>query len=137
MDQCSLLEAQLQSGQQLVEQFMADGHSVQAAFWARTSDDENWFLYIVTELVDQLGSLETYRTVRSALEKLGPSWLALSEVKVISPAEPMSQDVISIIKQRNSPLPTRIGSRVLGRIGVDQAYLYPYALVQSSHSTAP
>jgi len=137
MDQSALVGQQIDAGQQLIEQLVAEGQPIQSAFWARTSDDENWYLYIATELVDRIGSLETYRVVRAALQKLKPSWVSLSEVKVISPEDPTSQEVVSIVKRGNSPLPTRVGSRTLGRIAVDQAYLYPDAMATRSHSVAP
>ena len=124
MDQISLVSDRIDDGRRIVERFAADGNPVQAAFWARTTDEGQWFLYIVTELVDRVGSLETYRAVGVSREKLGESSLTFSETKVVSPNSPVGRAVLAIVARNPGRLVNRFKDTTLGPLDVDQTYIY-------------
>src|SRR2546426_12048478 len=93
VDQSTLVEDQIADGRRFVERFAADGNPVQAAFWVKTAEEGLWFLYVVTELIDRVGPAAAYRAVHAALQKLGESGVSSSEIKVISPKNPIAKDV--------------------------------------------
>lgn len=124
MDQSTLVEDQIDDGRRFVERFAADGNPVQAAFWVKTAEEGLWFLYVATEIVDREGPAAAYRAVHAALRKLGESWVPSSEIKVISPNNPVTQDVLAVMARHPGRLATRFGGKTLGSIAVEQTYIY-------------
>jgi len=124
VDQSTLVENQIDDGRRFVERFAADGTFVQAAFWVKTAEEGLWFLYVVTEIVDRDGPAAAYRTVHASLRKLGDTWVASSEIKVVSPSNPIAKDVLAIMARHPGRLATRYGGKTLGSMAVEQVYIY-------------
>ncbi len=125
MDQSALVEEQIDDGRRFVERFAADGNPVQAAFWVQTAEEGNWFLYVASDIVESDGPAAAYRAVRASLQKLGESWVSSSEIKVVSPNNPIAKDVLAITARYPGRLATRFGSKILGSMAVDHTYIYP------------
>lgn len=124
MDQSTLVEDQIDDGRRFVERFAADGNPVQAAFWVKTAEEGLWFLYVATEIVDREGPAAAYRAVHAALRKLGESWVPSSAIKVISPNNPVAQDVLAVMARHPGRLATRFDGKTLGSTAVEQTYIY-------------
>ena len=43
---------------------------MKAAFWLYTSEADQWFLYLVSDVVDQKGIIEAYKAVYKAMKRL-------------------------------------------------------------------
>ncbi len=125
MDQSTLVGDQIDEGRRFVERFAADGNQVQAAFWVKTAEDGNWFLYVVTELVERAGPAVAYRAVHAALRKLGEAGVPSSQIKVIGPNNLIAKDVLSVMARHPGRLATQSAARTLGSMAVDQCYIYP------------
>lgn len=125
MDQSTLVENQIDAGRQFVERFAADGNPVQAAFWVKTAEEGLWFLYVATNTVDRVGPAAAYRAVQTSLQKLRDSWVSSSEIKVVSPANPIAKDILAIMLRHPGRLATRFGGKTLGYMAVEQTYIYP------------
>lgn len=123
MDQGTLVDDQIGNGRRFVERFAADGNSVQAAFWVKTAEEGFWFLYVATEIFDRDGPAAAYRAVHASLRKLGEAAVASSEIKVISPKNPIVKDVLAIAVRHPGRLAT--GSTTLGSLAVEQTIIYP------------
>jgi hypothetical protein len=123
VDQGTLVEEQIHDGRRFVERFAADGNPVQAAFWVKTAEEGIWFLYVATELFDRDGPAVAYRAVEASLQKLGPSGLSGSAIKVIGPHNPIAKDVLAIMGRHPGRLAT--GSTTLGSLPVEQTIIYP------------
>ena len=67
MDQVALVEDQIADGRRFVERFAADGNTVQAAFWVKTAEEGDRFLYVVTDLYDNDGPAVAYKAVHRSL----------------------------------------------------------------------
>lgn len=134
MDQSTLVEDQIDDGRRFVERFAADGNPVQAAFWVKTAEEGLWFLYVVTELIDRVGPAAAYRAVHEARGKLGESWVSSSEIKVISPNNPIAKDVLTVMSRHPGRLATRFGGKSLGSIAVEQTYIYAPHFFTSAHA---
>ena len=53
MDQATLVEHQIDDVPRLIDQLKRDHFDVKAAFWLYTSESEQWFLYLVSDVVDR------------------------------------------------------------------------------------
>lgn len=126
MDQGTLLaQQQLDDGLNFIQRFAADGNCVTASFWALTAEEGIWFLYVASDIIDREGPAVAYRSVRKSLQQLENSWISGSDIKVISPNNPITQDVLAVMSRHPGRVPTWLGSRRLGLVEVEQAYLYP------------
>ena len=125
MDQSTLVEDQIADGRRFVERFAADGNLVHAAFWVKTAEEGMWYLYVATDVVERDGPAAAYRAVHASLRKLSDSWVASSEIKVVSPGNPIVKDILAIMARHPGRLATRYGSKTLGSMTVEQVYIYP------------
>ena len=125
MDQSALVKDRVYDGRRFVERFAADGNPVQAAFWVQTAEEGIWFLYIVTDIIDRLGPAAAYRAVHASAQRLGESSIASSEVKVISPNNPIATDVLATMARQPSRSASRLIGQTLGMMDIEQAYVYP------------
>lgn len=125
MDKSALVGDEISDGRRFIERFAADGNSVEAAFWVKTDEDELWFLYVVTDLVDLEGPAAAYRAINESLKNVGECWITSSEIKAIGPRNPTAKDVLAIMARYPGRLPARFGGRTLGSMSVDQLYIYP------------
>ncbi len=134
MDQSTLVEDQIDDGRRFVERFAADGNPVQAAFWVKTAEEGLWFLYVATDIVERVGPAAAYRAVHASLQKLGESWVFSSEIKVVSPNNPIAKDVLAVTARHPGRLATRFGGKTLGSMAVDQTYIYPPHFFTFAHA---
>ncbi len=125
MDQSALVEDRIDDGRRFIERFAANGQSVRAAFWVKTVEEGIWFLYVVTDLVDREGPTAAYRAVHSALQQLREPSVSSSEIKVISPNNPIAKDVLAAMARYPGRLGTRFGGNSLGSMAIEQIHIYP------------
>ena len=123
MDQGTLAEVPIDDGRRFIERFAADGNPVQAAFWAKTAEEGLWFLYVAAEIFDRDGPAAAYRAVHTSLRTLGKSTVSSSEIKVISPNNPIAKEVLAVMARHPGRLAT--GSATLGALAVEQTIIYP------------
>lgn len=134
MGQSALLAEHIYDGRRFVERFAADGNPVQAAFWAKMEEDSLGFLYVATETYDELGPAATYRAVHASLRKLGTTWITSSEIKVISPNDPMTKDVLTVMAHNPGRMSIRFDGPRLGNMWVEQAHIYPPQFFTFTHA---
>jgi hypothetical protein len=118
-----LVDSQIESGKELIQALAADGFGVTVAFWAQESEDGLWFLYIASPVVDDRGLAESYRIVQRKIRSMPNLWLDSFDVKLIGDSEPIARDALKF--RGNYRGATQIGSRQLGDIAIDRAYIYP------------
>lgn len=134
MDQSALVDNQIVDGRRFVERFAADGNPVQAAFWVKTAEEGLWFLYVATDLVDHAGPAAAYRAVQASLQKLGELSVSGSEIKVVSPGNPIARDLLAIMARHPGRFSTRFGGKTLGSMAVEQTYIYPPHIFTITHA---
>lgn len=125
MDQATLVEMQIEDGQRLVDELRSRNFDVTAACWLKDSEEQHWFLYIASKVVDEKGVTAAYRDLHVAIGQILKLWVDPFEVKLISPTHPIAKDVLSIQQRYHAPIPTRYGGAELGGLSIDQAYIYP------------
>jgi hypothetical protein len=125
MDQSPLVEMQIVDGAKIIERLREKGFDVPAAWWMKTSEEGQWFLYIASKEVDDLGITAAYRKVHSLIRPLEQLWVDRFEVKLVGPENPITQDVLAIFTRYGERVATRYGGNRLGNVSIDGAYLYP------------
>jgi hypothetical protein len=124
MDQAALVEHQIDDVPGLIDQLGKDKFDVKAAFWLYTSEADQWFLYLVSDLVNQLGSTEAYKMVYQSMRSLPSLSINPFEVKLVGPDEPIAKEVLNFQAKMRAPVPTRVRGSQLGRIYIENAYIY-------------
>jgi hypothetical protein len=125
VDQESLVEMQIDDGAKIIEKLREGNFDVVAAWWMRTSEEGEWFLYIASQEVPDNGIAAAYRKLHSLIRSLGTLWVERFEVKLVEPENPITKDVVRITDRFPGPWPTRYGGKKLGNGAIDGAYIYP------------
>src|SRR5262245_29720675 len=128
MDTESLVEELVNGGQKLVEEVSQSGLLVTAAFWLEASEDDRWYFYIVSPVVDDEGLAQAYRRLHPLIRRVRePLGIDPMEIRLIGPSNPIAKDVLAIHGRAPSPhvSPIRWGGKRLGNVSVEGAYLYP------------
>jgi hypothetical protein len=124
MDQATLVEHQIDDVPRLIDQLKGDTFDVKAAFWLYTSEADQWFLYLVSDVVDRVGTTEAYKIVYRSMRQLTDLWINPFEVKLIGPDDPIAKAVMEMRANMRAPLPTRVRGSKLGEIYIENAYIY-------------
>jgi hypothetical protein len=125
MDQRALVENQIDDGFTLAKRLVAQGFPLAATFWVRPSEDGNWNLYLASKVFDESGPSAAYRKVVDVLRQLDDPWLSISEITVIGEKDPITQDVLAIMKKHPGPMATRSRRSTLGKLAIEEVYIYP------------
>jgi hypothetical protein len=121
---------QAQSGEELLRQLSADGLPMLGALWAKTEDDGQAYLYIVSPAADR-GGFEASKRLFQSLRKLEKTWtdpfrrLDPFAIKLIGPSNRFAQDVIDFYHRWPDSTPAWRGAAPLGSEYVEGAYIYP------------
>jgi hypothetical protein len=124
----TLVENLIDDGRKLVEELPQRGFDMTTAFWLRASEDNKWYFYIVSPVVDREGLAKAYRQLHPLVRAMPqPFWIDPLEIKLIGPNNPIARDVLAIHNCAAGPqvCPIRWGGRILGNVSVEGAYLYP------------
>ncbi|MBY0526347.1 MAG: hypothetical protein K2R98_23335 [Gemmataceae bacterium] len=125
MDQGTLVENQIDDGARVVNKLRETGFDVIAAWWMKTSEEGQWFLYIASHEVDRKGIAAAYRAIHTVMGSLGRLWVDRFEVKLVNPQNPITKDVLDILARYPAASATRYGGKRLGNVSIDDSYLYP------------
>ena len=138
MDQSALVTGRIDDGRRFIERFAADGNGVRGAMWAKTADNGDWFLYVISDIIDKEGPATAYRAVRKALDQLHNSSLASSEIKVVGEASLTARELQDLVVRRPGRFALGLGAIQLGGAQIDEYYAYPasvYTFTQASPMT--
>jgi hypothetical protein len=124
MDTSTLVDAQIDDGQRLLDRLGDEGFVVRAAGWVKPIDEDRWSLYIVTPAVDQLGPLEAYRRVLRALRSLDDVGITGSEIKLVGEKHAVAQDLVDLLRRLPASSLARFRPPLLGGIPIDDIRVY-------------
>jgi hypothetical protein len=104
---------------------------------AKPTDEEKWFLYLASPMVDDKGPAAAYRLVHSIMRRTPDLWIEPLEIRVIGMNDSLTEAALEAIKPKvpNSPYAiknpkpypgmTVLRGETLGGLSVDGAYIYP------------
>jgi hypothetical protein len=127
MDQGPLVIEEIDAGAKLAREFDRF-EPVKAAFWLKASDEEQRYLYLASDQIDDTNFDVAYREVLRLADQLRSPYLDPFRVKVIGGDDPLAQAAVEINRRFPGPMPTRFGGKVFGGISVEDVYVYPSPL---------
>lgn len=131
MDSNALVGFQIDAGQRVITRLVVDGFPIAAAFWARTTEEDIWFLYIASTVVDEQGPTQGYRALQASLRHLEGIPLSMSEIKLIGKDNPITRDVAAILDRFPGRSPARLAGKQIGGIGTEEIHIYPKSLYEA------
>jgi len=134
VDQATLVRERITSGEKLIARLRERGLDITAACWAKTADDGQWYLYLVSPRVDTDGRSAVYETVLETLAKMDTEWanpferIGPLDVKVLRPSQPLAWGLLEHYQRFPDTSPTWHSGSVLGTVYIEGAYIYPAAM---------
>jgi hypothetical protein len=125
MDTGTLVDDQIDCGQELIAELNQLNFDVAIASWARLTEEDRWILVIVTKAIDDKGAATAYREVHNALKALQIPWITSSDVKLVSPSSEIAHDLEDIQNSYPSLQLEPIPQTYLGNLSVDQCIILP------------
>jgi hypothetical protein len=101
---------------------------VKAAFWLKASDEEQRYLYLASDRIDDTNFDVAYGEVPRLANQFPSPYLDPFRVKVIGASDPLAQAAAEINRRFPGPMPTRFGGTRFGGLTVDDVYIYPSPL---------
>jgi len=127
MDHGPLVREEIDAGAKLAHEF--DRYrSVKAAFWIKASDEDQRYLYLASDQIDDTNFDVAYGEVGRLMRTMRSPYLDRFRIKVIGGHDPLALAAVDINRRFPSPLGTRFGGSPFGGIIVDDAYIYPSPL---------
>jgi hypothetical protein len=98
---------------------------VQAALWLKASEEEQWYLYLASDQIDDTNFDLAYGEVMRIASRIPDPWLSPFEIKVVSSKDPLAAAVVGFQNKYPGINPTRHRSRPLGNRIVEEVFMYP------------
>jgi len=132
MDTWSLVSEEIDAGAELAREF-DKFKPVSAAFWLKASDDDQRYLYVASEEIDDTNFDLAYGEVLRLAAKMHSIYLDPFRVKVISADDPLAQAAMEIHNRFPGRMATRFGGKMFGGVSVDDVFIYPSPLPAPVH----
>jgi hypothetical protein len=124
MDHGPLVIEEIDEGAKLAREFDRF-KPVKAAFWLKASDEDQRYLYLASDGIDDTNFDVAYGEVLRLANQFPSPYLDPFRVKVIGGEDPKAQAAVDINRRFPGSMPTRLGGQSFGGIFVDDVYIYP------------
>lgn len=131
MDKSPLVTEQLSAGEWLIREF-SKTIPVQAAFWLRERDSDEWYFYLASDQINDSNFDHAYGEVLRIVRPLQSLWIDPFQVKVIGLDSPVAKAALDVMRKFPGRIPTRYHGRHFGNLSVDEAYIYALPLPASA-----
>src|SRR5205085_3967685 len=98
MDQGALVTPMLQAGEQLISEFNKY-KPVTVAYWLRSGGDEDWYLYISSDQINDANFDQAYGEVLRIARAVRNPWLDPFRVKVVGADDRVARAIADYAKQ--------------------------------------
>jgi len=126
MDTQTLVDDKIHDGQRFITLLVQKKFEVVVACWVKTSEEDDWFLYVASGEVDKKGLAEAYREAYRALEVLDTPWITASQLKLVRSDDPIVADVKETQHLLTAAFPTISHRPQLGDLSTQEVYIYPH-----------
>jgi hypothetical protein len=127
MDQGPLVTEEIDAGAKLAREF-GRYKPVKAAFWLKASDEEQRYLYLASDEIDDTNFDLAYGEILRLANQSQSPYLDPFRVMVIGGGDPLARAAAEIIERFPAQIPTRLRGQMFGGIFVDDVYIYPPTL---------
>jgi hypothetical protein len=127
MDQGPLVIEEIDAGLELVRAF-DQYQPVKTAFWVRASGEEQRYLYIASEQIDDTNFDVAYGEVLRLADRMRIPYLDPFRVKLVGADDPLARAAVDLHKRFPGSMATRFGGKSFGGLSIDDLYIYPSPL---------
>ncbi len=125
MDTDVLVENKIADGESVIRQLIREQFGVEVAFWAKTSKEGLWQLWIASPAVDPGNLGEALRKVYAALTRIPGCPVSPSEIRLLSNTEPIAREAVALRDRYPSREPKPYHAMHLGKLAIEELYIYP------------
>lgn len=127
MDQGPLVIEEIDAGAEFAREF--DRYEpVKAAFWLKASDEDQRYLYLASDRIDDTNFDVAYGEVLRLANLFPSPYLDPFRVRVIGGGKPLARAAADLNNRFPGWMPIRLGGQSFGGIFVDDVYIYPSPL---------
>jgi len=120
-----LVDDKIHAGQRFITRLSQKKFEVIVACWVKTSEEDDWFLYVASGEVDKKGLAEAYREAYRVLEELDMPWITASQIKLVRSDDPIVTDIKGTQHLLTAAFPTISHRPQLGDLSTQEVYIYP------------
>lgn len=102
---------------------------IRVAFWLKATEESPWYLYIVSDEIDDTKIGAAYRDVARIAQTFQDPNFEVMRVKVIGIDDPLAYAARDVLQRYPAKIPTRLRDRVFGQAHVEGVYIYPLPIV--------
>jgi len=124
MDQDTLVNPQVSAGQWFIGEFNKYV-PINAAYWLRSEGEEDWFLYVASDKIDDTNFDLAYGEVLRIAAAARNPWLDPLRVKVVGADDPVARAIAKFANQHPGHAPVILHGATLDGVWVDGAIVYP------------
>ena len=123
MDKSTLVTEQIEAGSELIQQLAHGGFDVTAAFWFKGTEDNRWYFYVVSPIVDSEGLNQAYTRLHPFVWQM-PHFFAIAWI-CRHDYERAGFRMLSGDDETGKGSAIRWRGKILGNVSIEEAYLYP------------
>lgn len=129
MDQGPLVIEETDAGADLVRRF--DKYAtVKAAFWAKASEENRWYLYIASDQFDDTHLDTAYGEVLRLAAQMASPHLDPFQVKLVTTSDPLARAAMDVHRRYAGNMATQFGGKNFGGLSVEGVYIYPASVAR-------
>jgi len=124
VDNGPLVREEIEAGEELARAFHLY-QPLKAAFWLRAGDEEQRYLYLASDGIDDTNFDIAYGEILRLVRKIDSPDLDPFRVRVIGGDNALAIDAAEINTRYPDRVPRRSGSQMFGGLYVEDLYIYP------------
>lgn len=125
MVDATLVDAQIDDGEDIIRQLDSDRFGVDSALWFFDTDKEKWMFLIATQLVNTIGPKEAYARIKESLDNLDkPLSSPTLDITLIKPDVDLLQILKSAVKVGPGISRMRFTGNVINGKLIEDALIY-------------
>jgi hypothetical protein len=124
MDQGPLVTEETDAGAELVQK-LNQYFPVKAAFWLKASDEDERYLYIASDKINETNVRAAYREAFRLANEMQSPYLNPFRLKLIGGQDQLTVAALDVQNRFAGLMATRFHGKAFGGQTVDDVYLYP------------
>ena len=124
MDHGPPVSEEIDAGAELAREF--DRYApLKAAFWLKASDEDERYLYLASDRIDDSNFDLAYGEVSRLIDQIQSPYLDPLRMKIIGGENPLAQEAAEVNRRFPGRVPSRFGGRLFGGLFIADGYVCP------------
>jgi hypothetical protein len=124
MDSATLVNFDIEQGQEVIDALDRDGKSPNVALWAKLPEYEDWRLVIASDKLDQTSTLKGYTQINESLKRLGIPLRRRVALALRPVQRPFIQALRHTFGSAGDTYGMRLGGQMFGDQYIEDAFVY-------------